>query len=67
MGRLLRSAKFWTAVLTFVVDITLLLVGQFFPGALEFTKALIVPITSLGAVVIGGIAFEDFAAKMADK
>lgn len=63
MSSLLQSRKFWIAVVTFLVDMALILVGQFAPEWSEFTKALIAPITGLSAVVIGGIALEDAGAK----
>lgn len=63
MSGLLKSRKFWIAVVTFVIDVVLLLVYQFAPEWKEFTKALLGPINGLAMVVIGGIALEDAGAK----
>jgi hypothetical protein len=63
MNGLLQSRKFWIAIVTTVVDITLVVIGQFAPEWKEFTLALIGPISGLAAVVIGGIALEDAGAK----
>lgn len=62
MTSLFKSRKFWLAVVTFVVDIVILVVGQFFPEWQEFTASLIASVTVLAGVVIAGIAIEDQAA-----
>ena len=58
---LFKSRKFWLAVVTFVVDIAILAIGQFFPAWQEFAGQLIASITVLAGVVIAGIAVEDAA------
>jgi hypothetical protein len=55
------------ALIAFLVDVVLILVAKFAPGQAEFVKELLIPINALAAVVIGGIAFEDFAEKLAKK
>ncbi|MHC4336117.1 MAG: hypothetical protein ACYSUV_20570 [Planctomycetota bacterium] len=62
MSGLFQSRKFWLAVVTFVVDIVILIIGQFFPEWQEFAGQLIASITVLAGVVIAGIAVEDAAA-----
>ena len=62
MKGLFQSRKFWLAVVTFIVDIAILVVGQFFPEWQEFAGQLIASITVLAGVVIAGIAVEDSAA-----
>ena len=62
MSGLFQSRKFWLAVVTFVVDIVILVIGQFFPEWQVFAGQLIASITVLAGVVIAGIAIEDAAA-----
>lgn len=63
MSSLFQSRKFWLAVVTAVVDVVLLSVGQFAPEWTDFTRQLTVIVSGLSAVVIGGIALEDAGAK----
>lgn len=63
LGSLLKSRKFWIAVVTFIIDLVFVLVAKFAPEQQEFVKALIAPINGLAMVVIAGIALEDAGAK----
>lgn len=65
MQRLLKSSKFWTAVVAFVTNVSLLVVKSFFPEAEAFVSELMVSVTVLAGVIIGAIAFEDAAEKSA--
>jgi hypothetical protein len=62
MSGFFRSRKFWLAVVTFIVDIAILIIGQFFPEWQAFSSELIASITVLAGIVIAGIAVEDAAA-----
>ena len=63
MNGLLQSRKFWIAVVAALVDITVVIVGQFAPNSAEFIFGIVTPITVLAGVVIAGIALEDAAVK----
>ena len=66
MNGLLQSRKFWIAVVACVVDIIVVVVGQFAPNSAEFIFGIVTPVTALAAVVIAGIALEDAAVKGAE-
>jgi uncharacterized membrane protein len=63
MNGLLQSRKFWIAVVTCLVDVLVVVVGQFAPNSAEFIFGIVTPITVLAGVVIAGIAVEDAAEK----
>lgn len=63
MNGLLQSRKFWIAIVACVVDITVVVVGQFAPNSAEFIFGIITPVTVLAGVVIASIALEDAAEK----
>jgi len=54
---LLKSRKFWIAIATLVADIVVASV----PQLAEIREELIKVITTIGMVLIGSIAVEDFA------
>ena len=63
MNGLLKSRKFWIAVVACVVDVTVVVVAQFAPNSAEFIFGIVTPVTVLAGVVIAGIALEDAAQK----
>lgn len=65
MNGLLQSRKFWIAVVTFLVDVTAVVVAKFFPEWAEFVAQIVGPMTALAMAVIAGIAIEDAGQKMA--
>ena len=62
---LFRSRKFWLFVLASAVDVITLIVGRIAGIDQEFVLQIIAIFSGLAAVVIGGIAWEDAAAKRA--
>ncbi len=58
-----KSRKFWIAVVACVVDVAVVIVGQFAPNQAEFVFGIVTPVTVLAGVVIAGIALEDAGAK----
>lgn len=64
MNGLLQSRKFWIAVVTFLVDVSAVVVAKFFPEWAEFTAQIVGPMTALAMAVIAGIAIEDAGQKM---
>jgi hypothetical protein len=67
MKRLLNSAKFWMAILDVVVSLGILWAGYLVgdPELLDVIKQTIIALQVAFAAVIGGIAWEDSAAKKA--
>lgn len=61
-----KSRKFWTAIVDLVVSLVLYFAAKYAdPGLAEDIKFLIVTIQPVFLLVIGGIAYEDAAAKKA--
>ena len=62
VAALLKSRKFWVAVLDLVVSLVLFFVGKYTsPSALEDVKVIIVAIQPVAIILIGAIAYEDAA------
>ena len=60
---LVRSRKFWVAVLDVIVSSITLVVGTYFQAQSDFILKLIAVYQPLFLVVIGAIAAEDVAVK----
>jgi ABC-type Na+ efflux pump permease subunit len=66
MQRLLKSAKFWTAIIDVVISLILYFTGKYLaPTIAEDIKIVIAAIQPVFLMVIGGIAYEDGQAKRA--
>ena len=61
MSSLLRSRKFWLAILDLVVSLTLFFVGKYAAFAVEDVNTVIVAIQPVFVMLIGAIAYEDGA------
>lgn len=64
MARLLKSAKFWTAVIGAVFTLAMYFVGKYAPGAAEDVKVVIWSVDALLGIVIAAWCVEDAAAKL---
>jgi hypothetical protein len=62
MQRLLKSAKFWTAVIDAAITICLVIVGQQWPGSLEATNRAILAIQPILIALILAYTAEDIQA-----
>ena len=61
-----KSRKFWTAIVDVAVVLILYFVGKYAsPSIAEDVKLIIITIQPVFLLVIGGIAYEDAAAKKA--
>ena len=61
-----KSRKFWTAIIDVAVVLALYFVGKYAaPSVFEDVKLVIITIQPVFIMVIGGIAYEDAAAKKA--
>jgi hypothetical protein len=62
MQRLLKSAKFWTAVIDALITICLVIVGQLAPAALDATNRAILAIQPILIALILAYCAEDIQA-----
>ena len=62
---LLRSRKFWIAVLDMVVAMVVFFLGKYAKLAIEDTIVIIAALQPVVLMLIAGIAWEDAAAKRA--
>lgn len=62
---LLRSRKFWLAVLDAAGSLTLYFIGKYLPNAIDDTKFLIVTLQPVVLIVIAAFAYEDAQTKAA--
>lgn len=65
MQALIHSRKFWIMVIDLVVSLVLHYAGKMSPALLGETQYLIAVLQPVFVAVIGGIAWEDAAAKSA--
>lgn len=59
MNNLIKSRRFWTAVIDMVVSIALFAVGKYSPSDLDMTKFLIAAIQPVVLVIIAAYTVED--------
>jgi len=63
MPALLNSRKVWIAIVTFILDAGLLIIGTFAPEWMDFASKMAGLVSTLAGVLIAGIALEDAGAK----